>query len=204
MRIETDRGGRVTVTADSTVLPAIFALCGLAILIVGTRSWLQGDADMAKLAGAIIGGMMFLGAGAAFFERGRFIFDPGTRTVGWSRRRLRSERSGRLTFDQIKCVVLQRGSGEKSAMLRIALIMEEGELPITASYGGNNRHLQDGANAMRRVLGLGGDLAEDSILAAVRAGRRFDAIAIARTMRGLDSTEAKRLVDEIVAKSRGG
>ena len=142
---------------------------------------------------------MFLGAGAAFYERSRFVFDPGTRTLGWSRRRLNSEKSGRLPFDEIRGVVLQRSSGERNATKRVALETTAGELPITIAYGGNEQHLADIAQAIRAVLGRDGELNDDSIRAALAGGRKIDAIALARTIHGLNLSDAKKLIDDMAA-----
>jgi hypothetical protein len=199
VRVETDRSGRVTVSANSTLMPAFFALCGLGTLILAISMWLRGNAETGKLIGASISAAMFLGAGAVFYERSRFVFDPGTRTVGWSRRRLNSEKSGRLSFDQITGVVLQRSSSERNATQRIALETTAGELPVTIAYGGSDQHLADVAQAIKAVLGQHGDLSDDSIRAALAAGRKIEAIAMARTIHGLDLTDAKKLVDRMAA-----
>lgn len=122
--------------------------------------------------------------------------------VSWARRRFRSEKSGRLPFDHITGVVLQHSSGEQNSNLRIALDTTAGELPITIAYGGNNRHLEDVAKAIRAVPGSGGILADDSPRSALAAGRIIDAVAFARSTRGLGLTEAKALVDERAAGSR--
>lgn len=107
-----------------------------------------------------------------------------------------------MPFDQITGVVLQHSSGEQNSNLRIALETTAGELPITIANGDNNRHLEDVAKAIRAVLGSSGDLADDSLRSALAAGRLIDAVAIARSTRGLALAEAKTLVDEMVAGSR--
>jgi hypothetical protein len=78
---------------------------------------------------------LFLAGFVALFERATFVFDRATRTLTWRRRRAFSAASGSMPFRHIREVVLQTAIGNAiNPKRRIALLLADGELPLSVGY----------------------------------------------------------------------
>ncbi|MGH6931017.1 MAG: hypothetical protein ACREEE_01135 [Dongiaceae bacterium] len=61
MKIETDRGGRITISADASLLARFLALCGLGTIVGAFYMWATGPVETKALVGAGIGAAIAAG-----------------------------------------------------------------------------------------------------------------------------------------------
>lgn len=154
----------------------------------------------------LIGSALFLFGFLVSFERARFEFDPRWGVIRWSRQRSLTTGGGILPFARVQSVVLQSslGSKESNPSYRVALISDQGELPLTISYSGGDRAPYEAtADHIRTLMGLtpsssdhSPDQLPENVLAAMDQGRKLEAIRLVRLHKGLSLSEAKRFVEQ--------
>jgi hypothetical protein len=180
------------------LLPGAAALCMVPVF----RAWSHGGVSLHDAA-PLIGTGFFLFGALVSYERSQFSFDPHRAEVRWFRRSLWSRSEGRVSFSRLQSVVLQTaiGSARTCPYLRLALITDCGEIPLTRSYaGGRRREYEALAETIRGRMKLSTQPAEllaESVRAAVLQGRKVDAIKLVRLKKGLSLEEAMTYVERL-------
>lgn len=206
MKHHTEPDGTLVVTADSRLMVGMLVgaawLCAVPVL----RAWLNGGVN-AHDATPLIGSAMFLFAALASYERNRFAFDPHRKEVRWSRRCLWSRDEGRAPFSCVRSLIIHNaiGSTKTAPSVRLALVTDEKEIPLSRAYAGGVRREYEALAAMiRRVMQMSAepaDLLLDSVRVALAQGRKLDAIKLVRLTKGVSLEEATRFVETLPASS---
>lgn len=153
------------------------------------------------IVGPILGALLFFGGGAVFTKRSEFDFDFVSRKLTWRRRGLFTNAGGVVPLDQIKSATVESTSDSDSGMTyRVALRTTSGPIPLTESYDGNREIADRVRTVINEALKVTLDQSEqieNDILELALAGRKIDAIALARTRYGYDLTKAKQFVEEL-------
>lgn len=198
----TEPGGTLIVTSTSRFFDWLLLL-GTGLCTVPTiRGALHGSFNLNEST-PLIGSAFFLLGLLMIFERSRFEFDPALSCVRWSRTRTFSTKGDAIPFTQVKSVILQTslGSDAASPSCRVALITDQGELPLTMAYmAGFSKECEAIASKIRTLLSLSpssSDIVMDSIRAALEQGRTLDAIRLVRLHKELSLTEATRFVEQL-------
>jgi hypothetical protein len=202
MDLHTEPDGRLIVTSTSRVLDWLLLL-GTALCTVPTiRGALHGSFTLHESTPLIGSAFFFIGFLVAY-ERTWFEFNLALSCVRWSRTRWWSNQEGFLLFTRVKSVVLQTSLGETATCpsYRIALISDQGELPLTTAYaGGMHREYEAIVARIRTLLSLSpssSDILMDSVRVMLEQGRKIDAIRLVSHHKGLSLTEAKRFVEQL-------
>lgn len=136
-----------------------------------------------------------------------FHFNIGERTLSWKRTGLFGRKGGTVLFSDIRKVVIETSSEHSrvsTTTYRLAIKTNDDSIPMTRYYSGGERYkkeLESIAELIDGALGREGRdhkrFIEDSILELVAAGRRIDAVRLAREHYKFGLTEAKRFIDEL-------
>lgn len=204
MKHHTEPDGTLVVTADSRLIVGMLVSAALLCTIPMLRAWLNGGVN-AHDATPLIGSAMFLFGALTSYERNRFAFDPHRKEVRWSRRCLWSRDEGRAPFFRVRSLIIHSaiGSTKTAPSVRLALVTDEKEIPLSRAYaGGMRRECEVLAATIRRLMQLGAepaDLLLDSVRVALAQGRRLDAIKLVRLTKGVSLEEATRFVEHLPA-----
>ncbi len=199
MDVITEPGGKLVVSSTSSLFDWLL-LIGSALCTVPTvRGLWRGTFDLHEST-PLVGSAFFLLCYAFCFERSRFEFDPAKSHIRWYRKGFFSTKTGGLPFNQVTAVVLQTclGSDATCPASRLALVTEQGELPLSRAYAGGTGEAYDRiAGTIRAVLRLGAtasDLVVDSVRAAVAQGQRVNAIRLLRLHKKMSLAEARAFI----------
>lgn len=202
MHHHTGPDGTLIVTATSGFFDWLLLGSAALCTVPTMREALQGSFAFDH-ATPLAGTAFFLFGFLVSFERARFEFDPRLRVIRWVRRRAWSRREGTLPFSLVQSVILQTSLGGSATCpsVRIAVISDRGELPLTTAYAGG---MQDEYEALvakiRELLKLSpssADIFMDSVRSAIAQGRTIDAIRLVRLKQGLSLTDATRFVAQL-------
>jgi hypothetical protein len=148
--------------------------------------------------GAAIAALMFFFGGAVFTKRNVFEFDLVHRQLRWKRGGLFSRQHGLVPFDQIRSATVQSLSGD-TATYRVAVLTQEGEIPLTDAYSAGIEPAERIRTAINNLLNAPpANEMENDIQELALAGRKIDAIRLARTRYGYDLAQAKAFVDGLL------
>lgn len=199
MHVITEPNGKLVVSSTSRFFDWLLLL-GAALCTVPTfRGLWRGAFDLHEST-PLVGSAFFLVCYAICFERSRFEFDPAEGHVRWCRKGFFTTKTGGLPFNQVTSVVLQTclGSDATCPASRLALITEQGELPLSRAYAGGTGAVHDTiARTIRSVLRLDAttsDLVVDSVRAAVAEGQTMNAIRLLRLHKRMSLAEAKAFI----------
>lgn len=198
----TEPDGSFVVTATSLFFDWALLLAAALCTIPTIRDALQGSFNVTHST-PLIGTALFLLGFLAVYERARFAFDPRLGVVRWSRKRCWWSREGSLPFSRVQSVVLQTSLGSTAVCpsYRIALITDQGELPLTIAYAaGKQQGYESVAAKIRTFLDLSPsptDILMDSVRSAMAQGHTIDAINLVRRQKGGSLAEAKRFVEQL-------
>lgn len=202
MNLHTEPGGKLVVTSTTRVLDWLLLL-GTALCTVPTiRGALHGSFNLNEST-PLIGSAFFLLGFVMAYERTRFEFDPSLGLVRWSRRRWWSSQGSVLPFPRVQSVILQTSIAGTATCpsYRIALISDQGDLPLTIGYASGMQVEYEAITArIRTLLKLSpssSDILLDSVHAALAQGRKLDAIRLVCHHKGLSLTEATRFVEQL-------
>ena len=186
MNLYTEPGGKLIVTSTSRVLDWLLLL-GAALCTLPTLSGaVRGSFNLTD-SSPLIGSAFFLLGFVVSYERTRFEFDPSLGLVRWSRRRWWSSQGSALPFPRVQSVILQTSIAGTATCpsYRIAVISDQGDLPLTIDYAsGMQDEYEAIAARIRTLLKLSpspSDILMDSVCAAVAQGRKLDAITPSAT-----------------------
>jgi hypothetical protein len=97
--------------------------------------------------------------------------------------------------------VIETSSQKFTTTYRLALTTNDGSIPMTRYFSGGEQYKKELESIAELIDGaLGRDhqrFIEDSILELVAAGRRIDAVLLAREHYKFGLTEAKKFIDEL-------
>ena len=132
----------------------------------------------------------------------RFHFNIGERRLYWRRVGLFGFKCGTVNFSDIKKAVLESTSGgfRYHATIRLALVTTDGTIPMTRYDSGTSfkADCESAAKLIHAALGKDhGKFIEDSILELVSAGKKLQAVRLAKEHYGFGLTEAKKFIDEL-------
>ena len=202
MYLHSEPDGKLIVSSTSSLFDWLL-LVGAALCTVPTvRGALQGTFNLHDST-PLAGSAFFLLCFMICYERTRFEFDPTLGLVRWFSKRIFSTKTGSLPFGRVKSVILQTslGSDATCPSARLALVTDQGELPLCKAYaGGTGEEYETIAARIRTLLQLGpasSDVVLDTIRAAVEQGRKIEAIRLLRLHKGMTLTEAKAFIDNI-------
>jgi hypothetical protein len=202
MDLHSEPGGKLIVSFTSRFFDWLLLLGTVLCAVPTARGAWHGSFNFTESA-PLIGSAFFLLGFLVTYERTRFEFDSGSGLVRWSRRRTFATQGGTLPFTRIKSVILQTSLGGDASCpcCRIALTLDEEELPLTIAYaGGMQVEYEAIAVRIRTLLKLSSspsDILMDSVHAALEQDRKIDAIRLVRLHKGLSLTEATHFVDQL-------
>jgi hypothetical protein len=134
-----------------------------------------------------------------FTKRSEFHFDFIARELRWKRRGLFTNQVGAVPFDQIRSAAIETNTdGEGSDTTRPVLKTASGVLGITDASSSNTARHRQICDAINRALGVSRDTAkeiETQILEYALAGKKMEAIKLARSRYGYDLGQAKEFVE---------
>ncbi len=199
MHVVTEPSGKLVVSSTSGFFDWLLLLGSTLCTVPTFRGLWRGTFDLDEST-PLVGSVFFLLCYVISFERSRFEFDPSDGHICWCRKGFFSTKTGRLPFSQVTSVVLQTclGADRTCPASRIALMTEQGELPLSRAYaGGTEETYGTIAGTIRSVLRLGAptpDLIVDSVRAEVAQGRTVNAIRLLRLHKSMSLTEAKAFI----------
>jgi hypothetical protein len=149
--------------------------------------------------GAGFGAGFFFLVGVLFTRRSVFEFDLIHRQLRWRRGGLFSHQQGLVPFEQIRSATVQSLNSSGTHTYRVAVLTNEGEIPVTEAYSTGIESPERVRNAINGVLNTApANQLENDIQELALAGRKIDAISLARTRYGYDLTQAKEFVEGLL------
>ena len=150
--------------------------------------------------GMSIGVVMLFFATALFNERSVFQFRLREQQLEWRRVGLLGSKGGMVPFSDINDVVIQTSRSDHSVTYRLAVLADEGAIPMTRYYSaGDKEKCEQIAGVIRAALNRNqGDLIENSIIAMLLDGDKIGATKLAQEHYKTDLTEAKQFVEELI------
>ena len=150
MKIAEKTESRLVVEVSDLVFARALLILFIVFLGAGATMYLYDSRapGSERLWGTLLAAVLFLVAFLAVYERATFVFDRTTRELVWERRRALIHRSGKIRFDQIRDVVMQRTGTRVNPKKRVTLLVSPGgEIPISVAYapdpGGSFSALQE-------------------------------------------------------------
>ena len=152
-----------------------------------------------QIAGPLISALLAFGVAAAFTNRSEFDFDLVAKQLTWRRRGLFTNAGGVVPFEQIRGANVEaHNDNDGDLTYRVVLRTENGTIPLTETYDGIRERSDRIRTAIVEALTLDLDQnqqIESDILALALAGRKIDAITLARKRYGYDLAAAKQFVE---------
>jgi|SRR5688500_2545154 len=199
MRITRSDTRRLVVVDFPYLIGAICFPCaafmgGRAALLLWRGDW-SGD-----LCGLSVGALLFFLGGTLGTKRSEFDFDLVERKLRWKRRGLFTNTGGVVPIDQIRHASVESMSSDGDYTYRVVVHTNSGAIPLTEAYDGNRDKADRVRTAINDALQLKLDAdkqLETDILDLTLAGRKIDAIGLARQRYGYDLTTAKDFVESL-------
>ena len=149
--------------------------------------------------GAALGACLFFLGGVLFTKRSVFEFDRVRRQLRWKRGGLLGSQHGLVPFDQIRSATVQSLDSSGTHTYRVAVLTNEGEIPVTDAYSTGIESPERIRTAINTVLNAApANETDNDIREMALAGRKIDAISLARTRYGYDLTRAKEFVEGLL------
>jgi hypothetical protein len=191
------------VIVDFPYLIGVIAFPAAAFMLAVTIRAIANHSSAGDIVGPIIGALMFFFGGVVFTKRSEFDFDLVARKLTWRRRGLFTNIGGIVPLDEIRCATVQsRNDGDSGLTYRVVLLLtrsgDRSEIPLTEPYDGNGLRAEKVRSAINQALQIKlgpNQQMENDILELALAGRKIDAIALARTRYGYNLTQAKEFVE---------
>ena len=178
----------VLIVKTEAILSAVCGFFGLVLAGLAVHSYLThaGTIQENIFFGQAAAAITLLLAAVIFFEKTSFVFDRNRRQLIWKRRTVFTSRSGSVSFDAIKSIVIQGiADNDDSRSLRVAVVTDKGTLPLSKSYTGS------GSGQMVRMP----NLVLEEIKTCLEKGSRMDAAIALRKAYKLSMLEAKEILD---------
>jgi hypothetical protein len=192
---------RQLVIVDFPWLIGVFGFGTAAFLLVATMIAIAHGRTVKNFIGPLLGVVLGFGCGAAFTKRSEFVFDFISKQLTWRRRGLFTNTGGVVPLAQIREAVVEtnHNNGDGGPTHRVVLKTDAGPVPLTdASSSGEEKHnrIRDRINAALNVTPTpAGQQVESQILDLALAGKKIDAIKLARERYGYGLAEAKAFVE---------
>jgi hypothetical protein len=200
MRITRCDHDRLTIVDFPWGIGAVCFPCA-AIMLAFAVNGIVRHVPTGDIIGCAIATVMCFCGGVVFTKRSEFDFDFATQRLTWRRRGLFKNTRGVVPLDQIKSATVESHSdGDGDLTYRVVLHTHAGPIPLTDIYDGNRNTADQVRTAINQALHLTLDAnqqIETDILELALAGRKIDAITMARKRYGYDLTQAKRFVEEL-------
>lgn len=195
----TQQGRRALVVEDFPyVIGAIAFPAALFLLYEAIATGVRGGASR-DVIGGVFGALMCFFGGAIFTKRSVFEFDLVNRQLRWKRGGLFGSRHGLVPFNLIRSATVQSLNSSGTHTYRVAVLTKEGEIPLTDAYSTGVEQPERIRTAINSVLNAApANQIENDILEMALAGRKIDAIQLARTRYGYDLAQAKEFVEGLL------
>jgi hypothetical protein len=203
MRITRSDSRRLVLVDFPWIIGPIALACAAVGFGVAVVAVAQGR-GAGQIIGPLIGGVMFFVAGAAITKRSEFDFDLVAKQLTWRRRGIFTNAGGVVPFAQIRAAAVQSTTDNDGGLTyRVVLhTHDRGTIPLTDSYDGVRQTADGVSSAINDALKLDFDQSrqiESDILELAIAGRKIDAIALARKHYGYDLATARQFVEQLSA-----
>jgi hypothetical protein len=174
---------------------------GLALLYAAVSAAVR-HRGIGQTLGFAGGGLLALLLGAVLVKRAVFEFDLVRRELTWRRSGIFGQRSGAVPFDRIRRAVVQSMSSSDGTTYRVALLTEDGDLPVTDAYSSGERNKKRISETINRALNLEQadpqEAMDDQILDLARSGKKIEAIRLTRERYGYSLAKAKDFVEGLL------
>lgn len=199
MKISKDTNEQLVIESKPGLLGWFLLVWAFAMLFFLVKSYFEIPRNMKNVFGAGAGGLFIFFAYMVFYEKTVFNFNKISKQLIWRRRRFLKNTEGIISFHNIKNVVLQNNSGnESTSNVRVALITNTEQIPLTTAYLGNDDLCIIIAKKVRDAIKHPGrDLVMDGVKEMVNNAHEIEAIKLLRTEKGLSLAEAKKEVENI-------
>ena len=197
MRITRSDSQRLVVFDFPYLIGIITFPCAAFMAGLGVRLMWRGDFN-GDLVGASLGALLFFLGGTFATKRSEFDFDLVGRKLHWKRRGLFTNTGGVLPLDQIRHASIESISSDGDLSYRVVLHTSSQTIPLTDSYDNDREKADRVRAAINDALKLNLDAdkqIENDILEMAIAGRKIDAITLARQRYGYNLTEARDFVE---------
>ncbi len=186
---------------DFPLFPGIFTFPACLFMLWKLIQHLYPNPDFdGDTIGMSIGVLMLFFATALFNERSVFRFRLQEQQLEWRRVGLLGCKGGKVPFSDITDVVTQTSRSDRSVTYRLAILADDGAIPMTRFYSaGDKEKCERIASVIRSALNKDqGDFIENSIMAMVLNGDKIGAIKLAQEHYRMDLTEAKQFVEGLI------
>ena len=174
---------------------------GLALVYAAVSAAVE-HRGIGQILGFSGGGLLTLLVGAVFVKRAVFEFDLVRRELAWRRSGVFGQRGGVVPFDRIRRAVVQSMNSSDGTTYRVALLTEDGDLPITDAYSTGEAKKQRISETINRALNVEQvdpqTAMDDQILDLARSGKKIEAIHLTRERYGYDLAKAKDFVEGLL------
>lgn len=164
----------------------------------------EGNVFNKEFFGTLVGFIITLFVTGFMTQFRKFHFNVGEKHLYWRCIGLFGFKSGTVPFSNIKKVVFEASpswrTGKTHATIRLALSTNEGTIPLTHYNSGSifKKECESIAKLVDDALGEDHSrFIEDSILELVSAGKKIQAVILAKEHYGFTLTEAKKFIDEL-------
>jgi hypothetical protein len=157
---------------------------------------------ISQMLGFGAGGLVTVLVGSLFVKRAVFEFDLVRRELAWRRRGIFGERNGAVPLDRIRRAVVQSMNSSDGTTYRVALLTDDGDLPLTDAYSSGQSNKKRISDTINRALNIDQSdpqaAIEDEILDLARSGKKIEAIRLTRERYGYDLAKAKDFVEGLL------
>jgi hypothetical protein len=147
---------------------------------------------------------------SGFALKTRFVFNAMQRTASWSRRRfLFWAKSGTIAFDAIQDIGMDSSAAARGVLTyRLTIVTAQGTVPMSDNFSGGKQRKDELREKILLFVGKKASSAneanESSLRSLLAQGRKIEAIELLKSSRNISLTEAKQMVDALVAKQKSG
>jgi hypothetical protein len=202
VRITHDDHGQLVIVDFPWLIGALFFPAAALCVARTAMEIARGGRNKRELIGAAIGAAIGFLVGALFTKRGEFAFDLVARKLTWRRRSLFRRAAGVVPLAEVREAIVQMTASrdQGTPMYRLAVSTDAGIVPLTDNYSTGEEtpnRIRDRINAALNVTSSADHHTESEILELALAGKKIDAIRLARARYGYGLAEAKAFVDAL-------
>lgn len=190
----------VLIVKTEAILSTVCGFFGLVLAGLAVHSYLThaGTIQENIFFGQAAAAITLLLVAVVFFDNTSFVFDRNRRQLIWKWRTVFSRRSGSVSFDAIKSIVIQGiTDSDDVRSLRVAVVTDKETLPLSKSYtgSGNGQMVKIAEKLNQWVLDRTPNLVLEEIKTCLEKGSRMDAAIALRKAYKLSMLEAKEILD---------
>lgn len=199
MKITKDTDEELVIETKPGFIVWVFLGLAFVMFYLLAKTYTEVPRNMHDVYAAGVGVLFMLFGYMVFYEKSVFKFHKISKQLIWSRKRLFKREEGLTSFQNIKSVVLENSmNGDSSPNVRVVVVTEQGKIPLTNAYIGNDSLCIRVAKRIRQILKYPDrDLVIDSINEMIRNGQEIEAIKMLRKEKEISLAEAKEQIDDI-------